>query len=241
MKKLKLIIIAILIPLYSFAQNQEANTLNVTGTAEIEVIPDMFQFDLRFTVTTGEMKKSIDDINAQMDRMIKAITRKTSISSDSIKTLGFNTYVNDNRYDSKKKTTYTANQALQLKIKANSDDITYLLNIIADENSSVNINTHSFFSNQKKTEVEEQLINAAFNNARHQANLLANAGNFEIGNVRSVNYTQGTPFQTRMSVRMESMQMDSAKERSFGGFNLDTQTMSKRIDISFYIYPKNDK
>ncbi len=239
MKKLKLIIIAILIPLYSFAQNQEANTLNVTGIAEMEVIPDMFRFDLMFTVTTDKMKKSVDKLNDEMDKMIKAITKQTNISSDSIKTLGFNTYVNDYRYDPKRKTTYTANQSLQLEIKAKSKSIVHLLNVISEANSNVNISTSSFFSNQMKADVEEQLINAAFDNARHQASMLGKAGNFETGRVRSVNYMQGTPFQARRNMQLESMKMDMVEEEAaFGDFNIAKQTMSKRIDISFYIYSK---
>ena len=187
------------------------------------------------------MKKSIDSLNGSMERMIRAITKSTDIKSDSIKTRGFNTYVNDNRYDPKKRrTTYTANQSLQLKIKARSEDIIHLLNVITESNSNANVQTSSYFSNQKKAEVEEQLINGAFDNARHQANMLAKAGNFTVGNVRSVNYMQSTPFQVRANYRLEAAQMQADEEHSFGDFNLAGQRISKRIDISFYIYPKEN-
>lgn len=230
-----------LLPLSGFAQMQEANTLQVTGASEIQVVPDLFRFDLRFTVTTNEMKKSIDSLNSAMDKMIRCITGKSKIKSDSLKTSGFSTYTNDNRYDKKRETTHTANQTLQLTIKANSDDIVKMLNIIAEANTNANVNTNSFFSKTKKLEVEELLINSAFDNARAQASMLARAGNFDVRNVRSVNYSQGTPFEARANYKMEAMWMDKTQEsRSFGDFNLPEQTMSKRIDISFYIKPKGN-
>lgn len=230
-----------LLPLSTLAQIQEANTLQLTGVSEVEIVPDMFRFDLRFTVTTNKMKKSVDSLNDAMERMIRAITRNTDIKSDSIKTLGFNTYVNDNRYEPKKrKTTYTANQSLQLKIPANTEDIVHLLNVITEANAGVNIQTNSYFSNEKKAAVEEQLINKAFDNARHQADMLAKAGNFKVGNVRSVNYSQGIPFQVRANYRAEALQMSAKADNSFGDFNLAGQRISKRIDISFYIYPKEN-
>lgn len=230
-----------LLPLSGFAQMQEANTLQVTGISEIEIVPDMFRFDLRFTVTTNEMKKSIDSLNNAMDKMIRCITGKSKIKSDSLKTTGFNTYTNDNRYDKERETTHTANQSLQLTINANSDDIIKLLNIIAEANTNANVNTSSFFSKAKKLEVEELLINSAFDNARAQASMLGKAGNFDVRHVRSVNYAQGTPFQARGNNKMETMLLGATGDsESFGDFNLAEQTLSKRIDVSFFIKPKGN-
>ena len=241
MKRFKLIIIIAILPFSGFAQMQEANTLQVTGVSEMQIAPDMFRFDMRFTVTTTKMKKSIDSLNKAMDKMIRCITGKTKVKSDSLKTSGFNTYTNDNRYDKKRATTHTANQTLQLTIKANSDDIIKMLNIIAEANTNANVNTNSFFSKAKKLEVEELMINSAFDNARAQANMLGKVGNFDIRHVRSVNYNQGAPFQVRGNYKMETMQMDQAENNgSFGGFTLPEQTLSKRIDISFFIRLKEN-
>ena len=53
MKRIQAILIIVFLPMGLFAQDQEANTLKVNGSAQIEAIPDLFQFDLRFTVTSG--------------------------------------------------------------------------------------------------------------------------------------------------------------------------------------------
>ncbi len=240
MKRIQAILFVALLPLGLFAQDQEANTLKVQGTAEIEMIPDLFQFDLRFNVTTDRQNISIDSLNEMTAYMIKCITKKTNIKKDSLKTIGFYTNINDNRYKPDTKTTYTASQSLQLKISADKEEIIKLLNIIADTKLPVNVNTQSYFSDAAKAKSEEVLINGAFENARKQASMLAKAGVFKVGSVRSVDYSQGEVFQMRGSVSIESMALKSSDSREFGDFNLAPQKLSKSIRVSYYIYQKEN-
>ncbi len=240
MKRIKAILFVALLPLGLFAQDQEANTLKVQGTAETEMIPDLFQFDLRFNVTTYEQNVSIDSLNEMTNYLIKCITKKTNIKKDSLKTIGFYTSINDYRYKPDTKTTYTASQSLQLKMGADKEQIIKLLNVIADTNLPVSVNTSGYFSDAAKAASEESLINAAFENARRQAAMLAKAGVFEVGPVRSVDYSQGEAFQVQGSVLMESMALKSSDSREFGDFNLAPQKLSKSIRVSYYIYQKNN-
>ena len=84
---------------YVIAQQQEANSLHVIGRAEIEVEPDLFDLNIGFTYTTISMETSIEEVNKAVDAMVKAITSNTEIKKDSLKTVDFNTFVNDNRYN----------------------------------------------------------------------------------------------------------------------------------------------
>lgn len=240
MKRIKVILLIALLPLGLFAQDQEANTLKVNGSAEVEAIPDLFQFDLRFTVTSDQQRTSIDSLNDMTAYMIKCITKKTDVGKDSLKTIGFYTNINDNRYRPEVKTTYTASQTLQLKIGADKEQIIKLLNVIADTNLPVNVNTQSYLSDAAKLASEEALINGAFENARRQAAMLAKAGKFSVGQVRSVDYAQGQSIQVRGPQRMESMALKSSADREFGDFNLAPQKMSKSIRVSYYIYTKEN-
>lgn len=230
----------VLLPFGLFAQDQEANTLKVQGSAQIEMIPDLFQFDLRFNVTTEAQRQSIDSLEDMTNYMIKCLTKKGKISKDSLKTIGFYTNINDNRYRPETKTTYTASQTLQLEIAADKERIIKLLNVIADTNLPVSVNTRSYFSDKAKATSEEALINAAFANAKRQASILANAGDFKVGAVRSVDYTQGEPFQVNALARMESMAMKSSDDRNFANFNLAPQSLAKSIRISYFIYRKEN-
>lgn len=240
MKRIQAILFIALLPLGLFAQDQDANTLKVSGSAEVEAIPDLFQFDLRFTVTSDQQRISIDSLNDMTAYMIKCITKKTDIGKDSLKTINFYTNINDNRYRPEIKTTYTASQTLQLKISADKEQIIKLLNVIADTNLPVSVNTSGYFSDAAKAASEESLINAAFENARRQAAMLAKAGVFEVGPVRSVDYSQGEAFQVQGSVLMESMALKSSDSREFGDFNLAPQKLSKSIRVSYYIYQKDN-
>ncbi len=230
-----ILLVALLLPFGLFAQDQEANTLKVQGSAQIEMMPDLFQFDLRFNVTTEAQRLSIDSLNDMTDYMIKCLTKKGKISKDSLKTIGFYTNINDNRHRPEVKTTYTASQTLQLKIGADKEQIIKLLNVIADTNLPVNVNTSSYFSDRAKAKSEETLINAAFENARRQADMLAKAGNFKVAAVRSVDYTQGEVYLWNDMARTESMSLKSSGGRDFANFNLTPQKLSKRIQISYFI------
>lgn len=235
MKRIQAILIIVFLPMGLFAQDQEANTLKVNGSAQVEAIPDLFQFDLRFTVTSDQQRMSIDSLNEMTAYMIKCITKKTDIGEDSLKTINFYTNVNENRYKTETKTTYSASQSLQLKIAADKEQIIKLLNIIADTNLPVNVNAKGYFSDAAKAQSEEALINA-----RRQAAMLAKAGEFRVGAVRSVDYSQGEAFQVRGLQRMESMALKSSGDREFGDFNLAPQKQSKSIQVSYYIYQKEN-
>jgi len=240
MKRIQAILIIVLLPMGLFAQDQEANTLKVNGSAQVEAIPDLFQFNLRFNVTSDQQRMSIDSLNEMTAYMIKCITKKTDIGKDSLKTINFYTNVNENLYKTETITTYSASQSLQLKIGADKEQIIKLLNIIADTNLPVNVNTQGYFSDAAKAQSEEALINAAFDNARRQAAMLAKAGEFSVGAVRSVDYSQGESFQVRGVPRMESMALKSSGDREFGDFNLAPQKQSKSIRVSYYIYQKEN-
>ena len=234
MKKHITTLALLLLGFAAIAQQQEANTLHVIGRSEIEVAPDLFEFNIGFTYTTGSMETSIEQLNDAMDEMIKAITSKTKIKSDSLKTTGFNTYVNDGRYNQLKKTSYTANQSLKLTINHDQKEIIHLLNIITELNAKTNLNTRSFISEKLKSQSEEVLINMAFENARNQSRILAKAGEFKVGNVRSVNYTQSN-WVVYPPRSYQMAEMKATSEKSFGDFNVENQKISKQIDVTYYI------
>ena len=238
MTKYMATLVFLLFGLIATAQQQEANTLHVIGKAEIEVTPDLFDLNIGFTYTTSSMESSIEQLNEAMDDMIKAITSNTKIKSDSIKTVGFNTYVNDNRYNQNKKTTYTANQSLKLTIRHDQKEIVKLLNLITTHNAKINMNTRSYIGKKAQALAEEKLINMAFAHARYQSKLLANAGEFKVGNVRSVDYTQGVSFSPQNTVRFKAAQLAESADMSFGDFNVEKQKISKQIDVTFYILNK---
>ncbi len=237
MKKHITTLALLLLGFAAIAQQQEANTLHVIGRSEIEVAPDLFEFNIGFTYTTGSMETSIEQLNDAMDKVISAITSQTEIKSDSIKTKDFGTHVNDGRYDKTKNTTYSAFQSLVLTISHEQEEIIKILNLITRTNSKINIRTRSFISDKSRAAIEEDLINMAFDHARYQGKLLGKAGDFKLGKVRSVNYTQGNPFNEGTRVQLRGIsQMDASKEMAFGDFNVEKQKISKQIDVTFYIY-----
>ena len=235
MKKYIATLMLSLIAVIATAQ-QEANTLHVIGKAEIEVAPDLFDFNIGFTYTTGSMENSISQLNKAMDEMIKAITSNTAIKSDSLKTVGFNTYVNDNRYNQNKKTTYTASQSLKLSIAHEQKEIIKLLNLITGTNANISMNTRSYTSKKAQASAEEELITLVFEHARYQGQLLAKAGGFKVGSVRSVNYTQGVSFNAQEPRTFQVAEMKASADMSFGDFNVEKQKISKQIDVTYYIY-----
>lgn len=171
---------------YTVSQAQDQGTVRVVGNAEVEVIPDLMQFNLNFNVNADTQEESIEELNQLIDKVVAALTR-SGIHADSIKTDNFRTNVVDNTYRNGKNY-FSSLQNMYFIMNADSDAIIAILNVLNDVEGSFNFSPNPMISASLRKQKEKTLSQAAFADAKMQAELLSASGAFELGKIKAVDF-----------------------------------------------------
>lgn len=216
---------------------QEQGTLRVVGNAEIEVLPDLMQFNLNFNLNSDTQKESIEELNALIDDVIAALT-KAGIETDSIKTDNFRTSVVDNTYRNGKNY-FTSQQNMYFIMQAEPDAIIAILNVLNDIDESFNFSPSPMISTALRKQKEVDLSKAAFADAKMQADLLGQSGAFKLGKIKSVDFQSNRPpIGFLNDVQFEEEAVISLRGQSslnFGNYNLAPQKLKKSVTVTYFI------
>jgi uncharacterized protein YggE len=234
MKKLFISLAVILVTATSFAQNQinpYPKTITVTGSAEMEIIPDEIyvQVDLKEYEKKGQGKINIENIKRNFLDNVKAIGIPDSlVSIAAYDGFGGNPWLRKKN----KKNELLATISYQIKIKTSKqlDDLVDKLDDEATTNFYIQRTSHS-----KLTELRKQLKIQAIKAAKEKAQYLTEAINEKAGEAVTINepteYYQPYYNTMRSNVMMKEQAM-AGDMAAANGNPVDFRKMKLRYDVT---------
>jgi uncharacterized protein YggE len=234
MKKLFISLAVILVTATSFAQNQinpYPKTITVTGSAEMEIIPDEIyvQVDLKEYEKKGQGKINIENIKRNFLDNVKAIGIPDSlVSIAAYDGFGGNPWLRKKN----KKNELLASISYQIKIKTSKqlDDLVDKLDDEATTNFYIQRTSHS-----KLTELRKQLKIQAIKAAKEKAQYLTEAINEKAGEAVTINepteYYQPYYNTMRSNVMMKEQAM-AGDMAAANGNPVDFRKMKLRYDVT---------
>ena len=239
MKQLTLVCVAILTLNYLYAQQQPVcnpfpKTITVTGTSEMEIIPDEIyvQVDLREYKKRGDEKVDIEVIKAEFLETCKELG-----IADSLITIASYEGMNSADWWRRKKRDPNLFATISYQIKFSSskkmDDLVNKLNDEATSNFRIVKTWHS-----KMTEYRKQLKIAAVKAAKEKGIYLTEAVNEKLGQAITINEPdEASLYQTGSQNKMSNTALKS--QGYVGGrFNGDGQDAGidfKRMRLQFQV------
>lgn len=169
-------------------KNPYPKTISVTGSAELEIVPDEIyvQVDLKEYDKKGQPKISIDKIKEDFLHKVKSL----GLPDSSVTIAGYDGDDANpwNRKKNKKEELF-ASISYQVKLKTSKqmDDLVNLLDDNATQNFMITRTEHS-----KMTEFRKQLKIQAIKSAKDKAKYLAEAIDEKIGEAISINEQEDT-------------------------------------------------
>jgi uncharacterized protein YggE len=224
----------ILVTATSFAQNQinpYPKTITVTGSAEMEIIPDEIyvQVDLKEYEKKGQGKINIENIKRNFVDNVKAIGIPDSlVSIAAYDGFGGNPWLRKKN----KKNELLASISYQIKIKTSKqlDDLVDKLDDEATTNFYIQRTSHS-----KLTELRKQLKIQAIKAAKEKAQYLTEAINEKAGEAVTINepteYYQPYYNTMRSNVMMKEQAM-AGDMAAANGNPVDFRKMKLRYDVT---------
>lgn len=234
---MKYIFIAIALVASFGLSAQNDNTVRVQGKSTTDVLPDRVQFILNFDVNADDKQASILKLNEQIDEVVLNLTQ-AGLPQDSIRTENFKTQFRDNQYDRNQAPFYSSSQMLSFIVTAESEAIVSILNILSDSQGDFTFYPMPFISQALKAEKESALLSAAFQNAKSKAGLLANAGDFQLGEVKSVDFGDDQSqmnFQIRGNSSLNENAISFRSDQNFGDYILPKKTLRSSVWVIFKI------
>lgn len=232
---MKTLIIAMLCFLPLVVNAQVPAELTISGKASTEVTPDITVINLNLSAEDKSYSTSVDLLQGKADE-IKSFLKKKGISKDFIKSENFNitkSYVYENRKQIFKG--YKATLNINIEILNDNALANKVINSIGESNSDASINIYHKLSQELKDSVNDQLIEAAIEDAKKKAEIIARATDQQLGHITKINY--GVEENISISPRAEVafMAMDSEmKNSSDNSLSITPQPIEKSTDIIIY-------
>lgn len=232
---MKTLIIAMLCFLPLVVNAQLPAELTISGKASTEVTPDITVINLNLSAEDKSYSTSVDLLQGKADE-IKSFLKKKGISKDFIKSENFNitkSYVYENRKQIFKG--YKATLNINIEILNDNALANKVINSIGESNSDASINIYHKLSQELKDSVNDQLIEAAIEDAKKKAEIIARATDQQLGHITKINY--GVEENISISPRAEVafMAMDSEmKNSSDNSLSITPQPIEKSTDIIIY-------
>ncbi|HLC85999.1 MAG TPA: SIMPL domain-containing protein [Candidatus Nanoarchaeia archaeon] len=186
------LILVSIFAVYSLTQktNLQKNTISVSGSSTMDVVPDQAVLYLRMESINNDPKIAQEDIASVSNGVIDAL-KKSGLSDKEIETINYNLeklreWENTKMVDKG----YRASHSLKLTIKDLSK-VGSLINLAVDSGAN-NVESLQFIlSKEKEREVKSSLLSAAASDARSKADLLAESLDSRVKGVVSVSEAAG--------------------------------------------------
>ncbi len=165
------------------------NTVSVSGTSNLDAMPDQAVLYLRIEYINNDPKIAQDGLTSISNKVISAL-KQNGLSNDQIETINYNLekYYD---YSTGRYNGYIASHTLKLTIKDLSKAGDYIN--LAVNNGVNKIDSLQFsLSKEKEKEVRTSLLSAATQDARDKADLLAGSLNARVKSVISV--SESSPY-----------------------------------------------
>ncbi|GHA29981.1 SIMPL domain-containing protein [Salinimicrobium marinum] len=217
------ILLAILFTVVAFGQQQQKNTVTVTGEGTVYVVPDKVLIKARIE-HSGDSPAEVKRQNDEVVNNIFEYLESQDIPSENIRS----EYINLNKdYDyNLKEHKYSANQAISIQL----DDLKKYEDIMSGLlGSGLNRIDGVQFQTSRKEELKSEARRQAMLNSKKKANELAQALDQSIGSAVSISETESNGFQP--VARMMEMKNDSGS----GGQTIAPGEMeiTVKVNVSF--------
>jgi len=177
----------------SFAQSNNEATIDIVGKSKLSVMPDVGVLNLYVNHIDLTFGNAITGLNEKTDELIQRIT-SMNFNEDGIATTDFRVvqnYVrkNNQRIDSG----FVASQALKVEFKNEKSMVQKILVEFSQHANDLNLNFTFKLSSGLKIELQEKLIDQAYQDALQKAERLANNSNMKLGVINSITYGKSNP------------------------------------------------
>ncbi len=207
-------------------QGGQTNTISVSSTGEVTVLPDVGYISLGIETKNADVKKAEEENSKTMDAIMDAL-KKFDIEETDIKTIGYNIYPQYEEYNDEKPIAYSVNNTVEVTVKK-LEDMSDIIDaaVAAGANRT---NSVRFDVLDREESYNEALTNAV-NNARARAEVLAEASGLKIVGVMTVNENSSSP-KNYYADTMSYTRSESAD----GGYAPSISSGDMEISASVYI------
>ncbi len=234
-QKLSTVAVICLSTLSTFAQTNnyyntvEQRKIEVTGSAEMEVIPDEIYVNITVQEYTDNNKKKVD-INEVRKQFLTA-TEKAGIAKENISIQGMNGYDRSGWYWQRKKKNapdFIATSTYIIKFSS-GEQIEKLMSLLDDrstQNMNVGETTHSnIIELRKKVKIE------ALQAAKAKAEYLCASIGEKAGKVLLIKEMDGNNYMQPVMMEQRMMKSNMAMDGGFEPSGLEFQKMTIRMEI----------
>lgn len=200
---------------------QEFAALQVRGNAQIAVSPTLttvhFNIESKSETYTGAIEQMTDRVNVLVTELKKIDFKEEQILTSTFSVQKSRIYVKNIWKDSG----FVAVQQLQVSFPQDKKRLLQVVNTAADSKAKAEISLSFGLDDQRKKEVEEELIRQAVKDAARKAEILTSASGTRLTGIREISYGVSSsspgPLYTmaesssykRMGVQISSMEISN--------------------------------
>jgi hypothetical protein len=181
------------------AANPQVRTLNVNGTSQVYLTPDIAYINLGVHTQSEDAKQALADNTAQAEALRSAL-KELGIEDKDIQTSNFSVYPSQ-QYDDNGKITgiiFMVDNTVYVTVRK-LDKLGDILSAAVEAGAN-NINGISFDVADKAAAIEQGRAEAV-KNARQQAESLAKAAGVTLVNIQNISYYNSYPTPLAMDVK----------------------------------------
>ncbi len=240
MKKLYFTTFCLLVVVHVFAQNQRPPLIEVKGTANMQVPPDLAVISISFSSVEMAFNKAVKSVNEKNASLLKQL-EKLGFNKKEIKSNSFNAgknsfYRNDQQVDSG----YVASQAIILEFKYDQQRVTKLVDAFTETTLDLNFQFNFILSEEKIAEVRSKLIELSIQNAQERATIIARQSKLTLGNIQNIQYgfSDDYTLSERLYYRVPPPLSTSANDGGFNDLTVQDIPVSDEVIVSWLISNK---
>jgi len=175
------------------SSDQQVNTLSVTGNGRVPVQPDIAYISIGVHSSGEDVTTTVDENNALIEGITQTLIEEFSISEMDIQTSNFNLWVGDQYSPEGEKigVQYTVDNNVYVTVR-NLDNLSQILDEVIESGAN-SIWGIQFDVADKSTAIDEAR-NQAVENAKLQAEALAQEAGVSLGEIQTIStYGGGSP------------------------------------------------
>ena len=208
MKKINLVVAALLFAAAAFAQSAQVSLLTVEGKSSVKLVPEELFFTVNLSVTDSNYNQCADLAVEKLSH-IKQLFIDNGIDEDLLKSNSYS--IRElSKYDPQTRKQvfegYEASIPLTIRTKRDFKKNDLIFSLIKN-NLESNFNLNFSLSDEQMEEVKEKLIALAVQDAKEKAQWIAKAAETKLGVIKNIQY--GEPRMIRgYNSNMELMTAD---------------------------------
>ena len=241
MKKQLIIITFILLTINSFSQTNNGNEITADGIGKTKVKPDLASFRISVEKRNLVEKVSIKELNEEIEKLQKLLLR-IGFTEKNIKISEYKVSSSENNNDKKE---YTTLNTLVVEFNLDNKLIEAFYQEIQNENlKDSDIEFETQISEELEKSTRQKLVKMAINDAKSNAENIANALEVKLLNVKQVSKFTMRDFASASMMKVSEVKFAkpmmalSNEKTSFDKFEVEEKELEETITIIYEITKK---